>query len=90
MSPAKSASKQAASIQVSELSGDIQMGCLNIQVLLDSITNSLDGWSDALGSSATHRRFDEINCYTACAKQILQTVLDNSLAMAKAAREVQQ
>ena len=89
MSAAKNTDKRSASMEVSFLSGDIQMGCLNIDVLLDSIIDSLDGLNTDPDEPGTHRRFDQINCYASCAKQIVTEVLENSLAMAKAAREVQ-
>ncbi len=84
MSARESSVPQSAASQIHALSGDIEMGCVNLQVLLDSIIKSLDGSADDF--HATH---DQINCFTTCAKKIVATVLENSLATAKIARGVQ-
>lgn len=85
MSAVTSTAKLSAASKISDLSCDIEMGCVNLQVLLNSIVKSLDESADDF-----HASFDAINCFSACAKQVVETVLANSLAIAKAAREVSQ
>lgn len=85
MSAVTSTAKLSAARKISDLSFDIEMGCVNLRVLLDSIVKSLDESVDKF-----HTSFDAINCFSACAKQVVETVLANSLAIAKATREAQQ
>ena len=82
-----------ASRTISEMSGDNEMSCLNLRIMLDSIIDSLDGLSDDLPESgksmtAVHARFNAIYCYVSCSKRMVQDVLESSLAMTNASRGV--
>ncbi|MGZ8339111.1 MAG: hypothetical protein ACXW2U_05300 [Telluria sp.] len=83
MSAIKGIASEAAGRQVRNLAGDVEMGCLRLRVLLDSVTKSIDETGGDF-----QERLDAIDCFSECAKQILATVLANSLALAEAAREV--
>lgn len=84
-----------SSLEISQLSGALEMGCLNLQIMLDSIIDSLDGLGSNLPefgntTDAVHGRFNEINCFATCAKRMVTEALENSLALADAARRGQQ
>ncbi|MBZ2208505.1 hypothetical protein [Massilia soli] len=82
MSAATSTAKGGAASQIRNLAGDVEMGCLRLRVLLDSVTKSIDETGGDF-----QERLDAIDCFSKCAKQILATVLGNSLAMDEVARQ---
>lgn len=83
MSARENSGLQSAASQIHTLSCDSEIACLNLSILLGSIVKSLD---DSGGDPDD--RFDQINCYVGCARPILATVLEHSLAAAKIAHEV--
>lgn len=83
MSAVMKASPQEAVANIRRHTGDIEMSCLNLQILLDSVTDKLDSFQDRLSEidandTVARAHFNAISCFISCAARGVADVLSSS------------